>query len=260
MTLQPSTAPADGFARLDVRVPNERDDSATTKVDVQLPSGFAFVSYEPRPGWTVTVKRTKLDEPIKTDEGFEIDEAVSRITWTGHGRAGRIGPGEFVDFGLSLRMPEGKPGDKLTFKALQTYDDGEIVRWIGPEDADEPAPIVTLTAASSGGGHGAPGAAGDATPSPAAAPPTADDDGGGDALGIAGLWSADSGSRQPSAALARTRRAVSRPERGGPCPSPHGRRTGLTCLAVAAAPAAAHVGVKSSRRSAAAPCRARSNA
>ena len=41
-------------------------------------------------------------------------------------------------------MPEGKPGDKLTFKALQTYDDGEIVRWIGPEDADEPAPTVTL--------------------------------------------------------------------------------------------------------------------
>ena len=42
-------------------------------------------------------------------------------------------------------MPEGKAGDALTFKALQTYEDGDVVRWIGPEDADEPAPIVTLT-------------------------------------------------------------------------------------------------------------------
>ena len=54
-------------------------------------------------------------------------------------------------------MPKGEAGDKLTFKALQTYDDGDVVRWIGPEDGDEPAPTVTLTGAASGGGHGAPG-------------------------------------------------------------------------------------------------------
>jgi len=157
VTLQPSTAPADGFTRLDVRVPNERDDAGTVKVDVQLPPGFAFVSYEPRPGWDVTVERVKLDEPIEVEGGFEVDEGVGRITWTGKGPQGVIAPGEFVDFGLSLRMPKGQPGEKLTFKALQTYDDGDVVRWIGPEDADEPAPIVTLTAAGSGGGHGAPG-------------------------------------------------------------------------------------------------------
>jgi periplasmic copper chaperone A len=155
VTLQPSTAPADGFTRLDVRVPNERDDAGTVKVDVQLPPGFAFVSYEPRPGWNVTVKREKLAEPIEVEGGSEVDEGVSRITWSG----GTIGPGQFVDFGLSLRMPKGEAGDKLTFKALQTYDDGEVVRWIGPEDAEEPAPVVTLTGASSGG-HGAPGSTG----------------------------------------------------------------------------------------------------
>jgi uncharacterized protein YcnI len=153
VTLQPDTAPADGFTRLDVRVPNERDDAATVKVDVQLPAGFAFVSYEPRPGWKVAVKREKAEQPIEVEGGFEVDEQIRRITWSG----GRIGPGEFVDFGLSLRMPKGEAGDKLTFKALQTYEDGDVVRWIGPEDADEPAPTVTLTAAASGGGHGAPG-------------------------------------------------------------------------------------------------------
>ena len=195
VTLQPSTAPADGFTRLDVRVPNERDDAATTKVDVQLPPGFAFVSYEPRPGWKVTVKREKTDEPIEVEGGFEIDEQVSQITWSG----GRIGPGEFVDFGLSLRMPKGEGGDKLTFKALQTYDDGDVVRWIGPEDADEPAPIVTLTDPATGGGHGAPGSTGGDTSvsstgaqepagaeNASATTETAGDD-GGDGLAIAAL-------------------------------------------------------------------------
>jgi uncharacterized protein YcnI len=142
VTLQPDTAPADGFTRLDVRVPNERDDAATVKVDVQLPPGFAFVSYEPRPGWKVAVEREKAVQPIEVEGGLEVDEEIRRITWSG----GRIGPGEFVDFGLSLRMPKGEAGDKLTFKALQTYEDGDVVRWIGPEDGDEPAPTVTLTA------------------------------------------------------------------------------------------------------------------
>jgi uncharacterized protein len=113
---------------------------------------------------------------------------VSRITWTGDGKQGVIEPGEFQDFGLSLKMPEGKGGERLTFKALQTYDDGQVVRWIGPEDAEEPAPIVTLEAGSAGGGHGAPaasagGGAHEQTSAPASAP-AASDDGGTDTLSI----------------------------------------------------------------------------
>jgi uncharacterized protein YcnI len=205
VTLQPSTAPAGGFARVDVRVPNERDDSATTKVDVQLPPGFAFVSFEPRPGWKVTLEREKLDQPIKTDEGLEIDEGVSRITWTGDGKDGKIGPGEFVDFGLSLKMPDAKPGDRLTFKALQTYDDGQVVRWIGPEDADEPAPVVTLTAAGACGGHGAGGEHGAAESAPASAGTV--DDGGVDGLSIAALIVGALGLAAGVTALAASRRS-----------------------------------------------------
>ena len=154
VTIQPNTAPAGGYTRVDVRVPNERDDAGTTQVRVQLPPGFTSASYEPRPGWKVTMKKVKLDQPIKPEDGFEIDEGIGEITWTGDGKQGVIAPGQFVDFGLSLKMPDGTAGDKLTFKALQTYDDGQVVRWIGPEDADEPAPVVTLTAAAGeAGGH-----------------------------------------------------------------------------------------------------------
>jgi uncharacterized protein YcnI len=188
VTVQPNTAPAGGFTRLDVRVPNERDDGGTVKVDVQMPAGFAFASYEPVPGWSVKITKEKLDKPIEI-EGLELNEQIARITWTGNPeRGGIIKPGEFQDFGLSVGMPDGAPGSKLTFKALQTYQGGDVVRWIGPEDADEPAPTVTLTAAAEGGGHGAPGSAAPATLSaPAPSAPAADGGGDSDGLAIAAL-------------------------------------------------------------------------
>jgi uncharacterized protein YcnI len=136
VTLQPSEAPAGGFTRLDVRVPTEREDASTTKVEVKFPAGFTSVSTEPVPGWTASVKKTA--------------DRVDTVTWTGDGKQGKIGPGEFQDFGLSVAVPD-KPGASLTFKALQTYSNGEVVRWIGPPDAEEPAPRVALTAASAEG-------------------------------------------------------------------------------------------------------------
>jgi periplasmic copper chaperone A len=175
VTLQPDTAPAGGFTRLDVRVPNERDDAGTTKVDVQLPPGFIAASYEPVPGWKVKVTRSKADEPIDTGEGLKSDTQVSRITWTGDGKQGIVEPGEFQDFGLSLRMPDGEPGSALTFKALQTYRGGEVVRWIGAPDSDTPAPIVSVVNAAATATAATPAAP------PAAPPRTSGDDGGGGA-------------------------------------------------------------------------------
>ena len=127
-----------------MRVPNERDDASTNKVEVQFPDGFAAASYEPVPGWDVKVTKKQLAKPIQTDDG-EITEGVDTITWTAKSDADAIPPGAFEDFGLSVQIP-GKAGDKLTFKALQTYTGGEVVRWIGAEDSDNPAPIVSVTA------------------------------------------------------------------------------------------------------------------
>jgi periplasmic copper chaperone A len=149
VTLQPEEAPAGGFTRLDVRVPNERDDAGTTKVEVEFPPGFVTVSTEPVPGWTTKVTKRKLAKPVES-EGEQITDEVNTITWTGDGKTGIVKPGEFQDFGLSLATPDKPAGTKLTFKALQTYAGGEVVRWIGGPDAEEPAPQVTLT---SGGGE-----------------------------------------------------------------------------------------------------------
>ena len=172
VTLQPRELPAGGFKRLDVRVPNERDEADTTKVVVQFPEGFTSVGYEPVEGWRVGVKMAKLPAPIEV-EGEKVTERLDTVTFTAE-RGEGIGPGEFRDFGLSLRMPE-RPGT-LVFKALQTYSNGEVVRWIGPEDADEPAARVELTAPEPEGGAGHAGPGGTATPAATAAEEADDDD------------------------------------------------------------------------------------
>jgi uncharacterized protein YcnI len=166
VTLNPSTVPAKGFAELLVRVPNETDNTNTTKLDIKFPHGFVQVSYEPRPGWTFNVQKTKLAKPVQTDDG-PVTEEVSRLTITGTGKGeGAIAPGQFVDFPLSVQVPD-QAGKKLLFPTLQTYSDGKVVRWIAPdESADTPAPHLDVTAASDSAAPTAPAAA---TPKPAAA-------------------------------------------------------------------------------------------
>jgi periplasmic copper chaperone A len=206
VTVQPSSAPAGGFARLDVRVPNERDDKGTIKVDVQMPPGVAFASYEPVPGWTTKVTTERLDQPIDV-HGEEVTEQVSRVTWTGNPRQGGvIEPGQFRDFGLSLRVPDGEPGSKLTFKALQTYQGGEVVRWIGPEDADEPAATVTLAAAEEE--EPAPAGAPASAPASAQTQDEGDDGGGSDGLAIAALIVGALGLAAGAAGIVAARRAA----------------------------------------------------
>jgi uncharacterized protein len=157
VSLQPNSAPAGQFVRLDVRVPNEQDKASTNKVSVKFPPGFIFASYEPAPGWKVTVKRSKLDTPV-TAEGEKFTEQVSQMTWTGSGSEGKIGPGQFQDFGVSVQIPD-KAGTKLKFPAIQTYDNGDVTRWIGAESSEDPAPLVEVTAAS-GEDHRSSGATG----------------------------------------------------------------------------------------------------
>jgi periplasmic copper chaperone A len=195
VTLQPSEVPAGGFTRLDVRVPTERPDASTTKVEVQFPPGFTTVSTEPVPGWTAKVARVKLAKPQVNDEGEKITDRVDTVTWTAAGQGG-IGPGQFQDFGLSLAVPD-KAGSSLTFKAVQTYSSGEVVRWIGPPDSEEPAPQVKLTAAEGEGG-----AAPAAQQEPASG---GDDDGGSDTLSIIALIVGAAGLAAGIAALLRGR-------------------------------------------------------
>jgi uncharacterized protein len=150
VSVHPNAVPAGANVALDIRVPNEMDNATTTKLQVKFPDGFIGVSTQPPPGWTAKVQTSKLAKPVQTDDG-PIDTQVSEVDWTASSGAG-IKPGEFANFPISVAMP-GKGGDVLSFKALQTYSNGQVVRWIedtpkgGPEP-ENPAPVLTLTNAT----------------------------------------------------------------------------------------------------------------
>lgn len=142
VTVHPNDVPAGGYTVLSVRVPNEEAKAYTTKVVVQMPRGFVSASTAPVPGWSAKPAFRKLATPVKTDDG-SIDSEVSRITWTATGKG--LAPGQFMELPISVGIPD-TAKTPLTFKALQTYSDGEVARWIGAPDADKPAPQIAVAA------------------------------------------------------------------------------------------------------------------
>jgi uncharacterized protein YcnI len=137
VTVRPNEAAGGGFSQFAVSVPNERDNASTVRVEVQFPPVFASVSFQDVVGWDRRVEMTTLDEPIEAF-GEEITEVVGSVIWTG----GEIEPGEFQLFPFSVGpVPE---SGTLEFPAIQTYDSGEVVRWIGPADSDQPAGTVAV--------------------------------------------------------------------------------------------------------------------
>jgi uncharacterized protein YcnI len=207
VVVTPDQATAGSYARLAFRVPTESDTLSTTKVQVFLDTThpFASVLTQPLPGWTVTTATTKLATPIKTDDGDTVTEAVSQITWTASSPATAIKPGQFLEFPVSVGpLPDNV--DKLAFKALQTYSDGSVTRWIddtpagGPEP-EHPAPVLAIAKATAGD---APAAA--APVAASAAPVAAKSNGGALALGGVGAGLGLVGAVLGGLALARTRR------------------------------------------------------
>ncbi|MET7803372.1 YcnI family copper-binding membrane protein [Micromonospora chersina] len=204
VTVNPTEAKQGGYGRFAFRVPNESDTASTTKVEVNLPENapVGSVSTMPVPGWTVTVEKRKVDPPIEV-HGSQLTEAVSKLTWTAAPNGG-VKPGEFQEFPVSMGpLPQ---TDRMVFKVLQTYSDGNISRWIeeptpGGEEPENPAPVLTLTAASA--------SASPVASAPAAAADDDDDDadtGAATAFGVAGLVAGLAGLVLGGLAFLRTRR------------------------------------------------------
>src|SRR5262245_52331008 len=102
--LQPAEAPAGEYTVLDVNVPNESPNRATTKVELRFPPGFNYVLQQPVAGWSVEVKTAKLVKPI-TVEGQTIGDRISRVIWTAQNDGAAIQPDQFQDFPIGLQVP-----------------------------------------------------------------------------------------------------------------------------------------------------------
>jgi uncharacterized protein YcnI len=109
--------------------PVERDDAATMTIEIQMPQDVDLtdVVAEEVEGWTITT--TTRDSDI-----------VDTITWDA------TGPGLVGEDSVELPVAVGPlPAvESLTLPTVQTYDDGEIVRWIEPAPAGEPEPELPV--------------------------------------------------------------------------------------------------------------------
>ncbi|MFF7211661.1 YcnI family protein [Streptomyces sp. NPDC008238] len=152
VSVQPeSPAAKGGHAAVDFKVPNERDNASTTKLEVVFPADHPLASVRPQAiaGWDVEITKSKPDQP-RTPHGDRVSEAVTKVTWTATGKG--IAPGAYRKFPVSLgQLP--KDTNKLVFKVLQTYSNKEVVRWIEPQaegqaEPEHPAPTLHLAAAT----------------------------------------------------------------------------------------------------------------
>jgi uncharacterized protein YcnI len=158
VTIDPPSVPRGSTVKLSFLVPNESTTLRTTKVQIVFPPApdvIPGVSVEAKPGWRFDIVTATLAKPITTDDGT-IDKVVQSVTWTANNTAAGLGADEFGEFTVDA---DGIPAntDQLVFKAVQSYSDGSVVRWVDPVTAggpaaDHPTPILRLTEPAGTGG------------------------------------------------------------------------------------------------------------
>jgi uncharacterized protein YcnI len=106
-------------------VPTEKEGLETTQVELTPPAGFSIDSFVPAPGWKRTVQQTGKGE----------NAVITKVVWTG----GKVPTGEDAAFSFLGRPADAKT---YTFAVRQTYSDGSVVDWSGPESSDTPSPTI----------------------------------------------------------------------------------------------------------------------
>jgi uncharacterized protein YcnI len=116
-------------------VPTEKENAKTTTIELTVPAGFGIDSFVPSPGWQRSVQQT----------GSGDSAVVQTVTWSG----GAVPTGEDATFSFLASTSSSKT---YTFSVKQTYSDGSVVDWTGPESSDAPAPTITSVSSLGGGG------------------------------------------------------------------------------------------------------------
>jgi periplasmic copper chaperone A len=148
ITVTPTTAQQGSKTELTFVVPNEESKASTVEVEVKVPTNPPIAQFlaKPVPGWKISVQNVTLAKPVVTADG-SISTVVSYVTWSG----GKITPGHYQEFPV-MADPLPSHVRQIVFKAIQTYSNGDVVRWIdlpqpGPLPPQHPAAILTLTSA-----------------------------------------------------------------------------------------------------------------
>jgi uncharacterized protein YcnI len=138
--VSPPVAKAKALQQFTLSVPTEKEGTTTTKIELRVPAGFAIDSFEPPPaGWKQAVRSTGSGE----------EAVVQSVAWTG----GNVPTGQDAVFRFNASTDASKT---YTFDVRQTYSDGSVVDWNGPESADNPAPRVESLSSFGGSGGSSP--------------------------------------------------------------------------------------------------------
>ena len=133
--VSPSTALSETDQVFTISVPTEKEGVTTTGVEVTPPSGFEVDAFLDSPGWKRDVQTTGSGE----------DTEITRVSWSG----GAVPRDEAAIFQF---LGSADSAEAYAFKVRQTYSDGTVVDWAGPESSDTPAPVVELKSSLGGGG------------------------------------------------------------------------------------------------------------
>jgi uncharacterized protein YcnI len=115
-------------------VPTEKS-SETTQIEFTVPAGFGIDSFVPSPGWKRTLQQTGSGDAV----------VIQKVIWSG----GKVPTGEDSAFSFLASPATSKT---YTFEVRQSYADGSVVDWSGPESSDTPAPTIEAKSSLGGGG------------------------------------------------------------------------------------------------------------
>jgi uncharacterized protein YcnI len=134
--ISPAVAKSKTTQLFTLAVPTEKEGLTTTKVELTPPSGFGIDSFVPSSGWKREVQQTGSGE----------NTTIEKVTWTG----GKVPTEENAVFQF-LATPESS--ETYDFKVTQSYSDGSLVDWSGPESSDTPAPVIEAKSSLGGSGN-----------------------------------------------------------------------------------------------------------
>ena len=135
--VSPAVALAKAGEVFTLAVPTEEAGAKTTAIELTPPSGFSIDSFVDAPGWTRAVEKT----------GTGDQAVIQTVTWSG----GSVPTGEATSF--QFLASTGGLGT-YAFKVRQTYSNGKVVNWSGPESSDTPAPRIVAESSFGGGAGG----------------------------------------------------------------------------------------------------------
>ena len=134
--ISPPVAKTGVLQQFTLAVPTEKQGATTTSIELTVPAGVAIDSFEPEPGWT-------RREVANGGTG----SAPQKFLWTG----GHVPTDEDAVFRFQATLTGGSKD--YVFQVRQTYSDGTVVDWNGPESSDTPSPVVQGTSSLGGGSN-----------------------------------------------------------------------------------------------------------